>query len=77
MSKQIPFSMKDIIEKSIRETFEQVIATEMDRMEKMFEERLRQFVDSQKMKAKKEAEKMTLEMLHMMDNSKISIEFRL
>lgn len=72
-----PFSIKDIIEQSIRETFEQVMNEKIDELECQYKERITLFAEEQKRIAKRHAEGMALEMLQMMDQAKISIEFKI
>ena len=70
-------SFKELIEESIRKTFEKIMFDEIDRIKVEAQKKLDKFTEEQKRLAKETANKMALEMLHKMNQSGISIELKL
>ena len=70
-------SFTQIIEKSIRETFEKVMLDEIEQIKAQAQKKLDEFTEEQKKQAKKMANQMTLQMMHKMDSAGITVELKI
>lgn len=70
-------SITEIVEQSIRQTFESIVLEEIEQIKHQAQEKLDRFIEDQKIQAKKTAQKMTLELMQKMNSSGVSVEFKL
>lgn len=70
-------SLKDIIKKTVSSSFEEMMLREFEKIENEFKNKLDLKIVEAKKEIKKQANSMTLELLHKMDINGISVEFKL
>lgn len=70
-------TMKELIEKPIRDTFLAVMTNELDNIEAQMQARVTKLIEEQKATAKKVAAKMAIDMVQKLDSDTYSIEFKI
>ncbi len=70
-------SLTDIVNKAVREAFNEIVQKEITELEKMIEKRMESIFEEQRRKAKDMANKMTLELMQKAKLDGLSVEFKL
>lgn len=70
-------SLTDIVKVEVSKAFEEIILEEIDKIVAHAQSRLDTFAEAQRVEARKAAQKMTLELLHKMNSSGLSVEFKI